>query len=180
MSNEKIIMYDSPEAAQQETITGWVSSDRRFFGKDEDLARFAGCTHKTCECGKIMEKHYLMCEWCRSRKWIENYNAYPFEPWDGVSPVYDHTTDEFFFGGADEIIERYADDEQDISTVRLSPCKEEYPQPVDVDYWSDTMPENWDSLPKEVEDALKVLNEKLRESGAWSWTPRDVRTSIPS
>ena len=48
-AQKPIIMYDAPEAASLKTVTGWVSADGRFFGSNEDLARYSGATHRRCE-----------------------------------------------------------------------------------------------------------------------------------
>jgi hypothetical protein len=34
MNNEKVVMYDSPEAASLQTVTGWVSRDGRSEGQN--------------------------------------------------------------------------------------------------------------------------------------------------
>ena len=34
---KQIIMFDSPEAASLQTLTGWVTADGRFYGQDETL-----------------------------------------------------------------------------------------------------------------------------------------------
>ena len=58
---EKIVMYDSPEAATYRTdIKGWVSRDGHFYGDNgpsaEHGARWSGCTHMNCKCGTSMRK----------------------------------------------------------------------------------------------------------------------------
>lgn len=68
-TEKKVVMYDSPEAAQKEIKEVWMSgpdeNGRRWFCQTEDQARYAGSTHKKCECGAIMRKGYLTCEECR-------------------------------------------------------------------------------------------------------------------
>jgi len=46
---EKIVPYDSAEAASIQTVTGWVSRSGRFWGNDEHMARYDGCTHRKCD-----------------------------------------------------------------------------------------------------------------------------------
>ena len=50
---EKTILFTSDEAAKYtDGISGWVSRDGFFWGKDERAARYHGCTHVLCEdCG---------------------------------------------------------------------------------------------------------------------------------
>ena len=78
MSETVKIRYDSPDAAQQVTVTGWQSRDGRFYGNDEHLARWAGCTHLICACGAEMEKGYNICKTCRRKADAEQYEAMPF------------------------------------------------------------------------------------------------------
>jgi hypothetical protein len=67
MEDEKVIMYDSQEAATHRTdISGWVSRDGGFYADNEHLARWAGCTHMTCECGKPYIKGKVRCDECQS------------------------------------------------------------------------------------------------------------------
>ena len=49
MTDKKRILYDSPEAASVQTVTGWVSSRGMFCGNDEHMARHHGSTHRVCE-----------------------------------------------------------------------------------------------------------------------------------
>jgi len=43
---KEIIKYDSPDSAKYvKNIEGWVSKNGKFFGKDEHIARWDGCTH---------------------------------------------------------------------------------------------------------------------------------------
>ena len=68
--NKKVIMFDSDEAAQYKTnLSGWVSRDNHFFGEDEHMARYVGCTHRKCEdCGEPTEKGWLVCDNCREKR----------------------------------------------------------------------------------------------------------------
>ncbi|WP_244858805.1 hypothetical protein [Pseudomonas sp. B2021] len=49
MPEEKVVMYEPPQAASIQTVTGWVGADGRFWGKDEHMARWCGATHRHCE-----------------------------------------------------------------------------------------------------------------------------------
>ena len=96
MNDDKIIMYDSPKAAKKVNIDLWKASDGRL-AVTEDTARYIGCTHKTCECGKPMEKIYTKCSDCRSKAAKERYDALPFKEWDGKEPVCTRDGDTYFF-----------------------------------------------------------------------------------
>ena len=57
MSGNEMILNTSDEAAHFVTgLSGWVSRHGHFYGNDERLARYDGCTHTVCECGKPCEK----------------------------------------------------------------------------------------------------------------------------
>lgn len=171
---EKIIMYDSAEAAQQITITGWVSGgDKRFWYKDEHMARWSGCTHLKCECGKIMRKSYTKCDDCRHKLAAERYNALPFKEWNG-EPVVEWDGDKYFFNEEDLI--EYCE-ENEIKEIDLLFCIENNWRNIDEDYWADEMPDNADGeLPKELQLALNSLNSVINTLPAQSYSPSKIRT----
>ena len=50
ITKQVIIMEESPEAAEYRTdISGWVSCNGNYYGKDERMARYDGATHKEWE-----------------------------------------------------------------------------------------------------------------------------------
>jgi len=63
MTTDKVL-YASDEAAQLVTVTGWRSRTGRFYGSDEHLARWDGCTHQICECGAEMPRGFTKCNTC--------------------------------------------------------------------------------------------------------------------
>jgi hypothetical protein len=64
----KIILIDSDEAAKEQTITVWISSNGRIY-TDELAARYDGCTHRYCiYCGEPCLKRWLSCESCRAKQ----------------------------------------------------------------------------------------------------------------
>ena len=47
LDKEKV-MYDADDIVEYRTnIEGWVDKNGRFWGKDENMARYHICTHKT-------------------------------------------------------------------------------------------------------------------------------------
>lgn len=181
---EKKIFYNSDEAAKLVTVTGWVSSDGRFFGKDEHLARYAGSTHSFCECGtEIPTKSYTKCESCRNKAQVEKYNAMPFQEWDGKAPVFCLGHDKYFFDVDDltDFIAEYEDDNNgERPSLMLVLCDPQELNFVDEDYWCDIMPENADGLDdvasKELMDALDSLNKIIANHPPVSWFPGNIRT----
>lgn len=170
-------MYDSEEAATKQTITGWVSANGRFWGTDEHMARWDGCTHIKCtQCGEPHSKNYTICDVCLTKKRIDSYHQLPYRDWDRKSCVYDGFTDKFFFGGEDEIREYYK--ELDITSIRLQYTEPNYLSKIDTDSWSDILPEDTYDLPNDVMKAIEALNEVLDKQGAISYSPVNIRTSL--
>lgn len=177
---DKQIMYDSPEAASLQTVTGWVSSNGRFWGKDEHMARYDGSTHRRCECGEVIEGGYAKCNSCQSKDHLKNYLALPYRDWDESSVVYDDASDKYFFGGKDEIMEYLEEEGKTPEDLRLYMCSPNYPHQIDSSIWEDIIPEEWDDDPKELADAIKEFNEKLSNMKPFSYSPGKFRTSVKS
>lgn len=74
---EKIVPYDSAEAASIQTVTGWVSRSGHFWGNDEHMARYDGCTHRKCDACEtlIPVRGYTICDQCREAKEIEKWRV---------------------------------------------------------------------------------------------------------
>ena len=180
MTNKKeavVIMYDSPEAATLKTVTGWVSADGRFFGSDEHMARWSGCTHKVCECGNTFSKLYTICETCRAKNKRKRYAEMPFKEWDRSTPVAAHGGDEYFFA-PDEIEDYCNEHECNASDLQLVICIPNKLWEVSSEIWQDIAPEDeGDFLPKEVELAIKELNKVIGNAKPVSWQEGSFRTS---
>lgn len=174
------IMYDSPEAAREITVTGWVSSDGRFFGRNnEHLARWAGCTHLICACGNEYEKKWTICDECRAKKDAERYAAREYRDWDGEY-LYSEYVDRYFFD-IDEITDWCDEHNETPDKLRLVICEPVYCQEIDPEYWIDDLPEEAyiDDVAPEISDALEKLNSLIRETKpVLSWRPGKYRTSV--
>ncbi|MGP0838123.1 hypothetical protein [Serratia sp. CY85251] len=48
-AENKIILMDDAEAASIQTLTGWVDRHGRYWGNDEQQARWCGATHRKCK-----------------------------------------------------------------------------------------------------------------------------------
>jgi hypothetical protein len=179
MSEEKIIMYDTPAAATYRTgIEGWVSSDGRFFGKGEhaeQMARYAGSTHQKCECGGIAPKGWIRCEECRRKKANEDYLKLPYKEWDGNEPICLYDDDRFFFS-EEELIDYLYDHELNGSDVQLVLCQPMMYQPIDSETVAGDSHEDWEPS-KELEDRIKQFNEFLKTLPPHSWEPGKIRIS---
>ena len=179
-TEDKIIMYDSPEAAEIQTLTGWVSKGStpntiRFWGKDEHMARWSGCTHVKCECGHIHEKTWTKCPHCREIAQRERYNALPYKEYDGKSPVVLWDGDTYFFS-EDELIDWMEDEDNEIEEVELLYCDPIKYSHIDCGYWGNDAHEDWEP-PKGLQDRIDALNEYIDTLLPHSWQPGKIRTS---
>lgn len=168
LSPEKMILNTDPEAAREMTITGWVSRNGLFFGKDERAARWSGCTHIVCECGKPACKSYTCCEDCRAKRQRERWEKFELVKWDGESPLTTYDGDDWFFD-ADSLYEWAEDNDIDLADAMLVIAEPCYARTVDEDYWSDDLHED-SELPSPIVAALKTFNEAIkayREPLSW-------------
>lgn len=174
IKHEVIILDSSDKAAQYKTVSGWVSSDGRFFGDNEQSARYAGSTHHTCECGNLMTKGWTKCDECRFKLDIERYEKYSFEEWDGNKPVCDYDGDNYFFSAED--IDEFLD-EHDLkdSDLRLVICTPNYLTHICSDLWDDILPEDGE-IPKELDEKIDELNKFISTLAPISWSPSKIRT----
>ena len=181
------IMYDSDEAAQRVTLSGWKSRDG-FFWPDKDDPKFAehharwgGCTHILCkECGDhTHEKHWTCCSHCRQKKSDARYESLEFQEWNG-EPLCLWDGDEYFFSEDD--IELFADEHEieDVSTIKLVICEPQYASEIDVDdMFCDLLPEDMyvhDVAPK-LAEAMATVNDLIRKKEEiMCWMPGKKRT----
>lgn len=180
MKEEKeIIMYDSGEAASKKTLTGWVSGGKggypsHYYGDDEHMARWAGCTHLKCECGNIMSKSYTKCEECRHKKSSDYYMSLPFKEWDFKEYVVEWDGDKYFFSL--EELEDYMQ-ENEIEEIDLLFCEPiEYSMIDSEDLVNGNAHEDWEPS-AELEKRIKELNDYLGTLPAHSYEPGKVRTN---
>ena len=171
---EQIILYTDEEAAKLITITGWVSRNGRFFGENEQSARYDGCTHKQCDCGSPMTKGWTKCENCRSKSSQDKYASYEYKEWDGVTPVCIFGDDTYFFG-SDEIDDYLEEHELQYKDLHLVLCKPNYAKHIYSEYWEDIFAEDGD-IPTELQKKLDELNKYIDTLEPISWSPSNIRT----
>lgn len=172
------IMYDSDEAATFKTdISGWVSSEGRFFGNNEHLARWSGSTHKKCNCGNVTEKHWTVCTHCRTARSDERYNALEFREWSG-EPLSIFGCDTYFF--RDEIYDYLNDLEKGAATPQLVICEPVF-APYIEDYGVDQLPDDFtieDAHPK-LAELIADVNKYVHENNPiLSWCEGKFRTTV--
>jgi hypothetical protein len=175
MKEEKVIMYDSPEAATFKTgIEGWVDKDGRFWGKEEHMARWSGCTHQKCECGGIMKKTWTKCEKCRAQSQRERYYAMPQKEWNGEY-LYSDAYDKYFFN-EDDVMEFLAEEEISFEDLRAVACSPNYLSTFEFD--GSEFPDDQDEaslIDKELIKMLSDLNKKIEEHKPISYSPGKIR-----
>jgi hypothetical protein len=181
---EKIVMYDSPEAATYKTnIEGWVNREGQFWGKDEHMARWSGCTHMVCECGNIYGKGRVRCDSCQAKVDTDKFLALPMEDWDGVDPVCLWSDDKFFFDECsliDYMGDRVFDAKEmgeDTPVIEIVKCESRGLSEVSEDYWCDELPEDGE-VPDDIAEALDNLNKVIKESTYKVWWAGKVRINM--
>lgn len=177
MADETMVMYDSPEAATYRTdIKGWVSRDGRYYGEDEHIARWSGCTHMTCACGQVYAKDgAVRCRSCQATHERDRYYVLEMVEWDGTTPVVTDDDDHYFFS-EDEVLDYLADQEEG-AEIRLVLCKPGRLSYVSEDNWADDLPEDGE-LPAEVQKALEALNEAIKNAPTVCWWPGKQRINM--
>lgn len=161
VDKQKLVMYDAPEAASIQTVTGWVDRTGRFWGADEHMARYCGSTHRICEGCKEVLEHRTYCRTCAARKEAEKFAAMPRVPWDGTTPICIHHGDTFFFSS--EELRDYCHDNDlmpwNLALVHTEPA---YATQIDPnEYYTDNLPEDGE-VPTDIEEAFDELNRKIQ------------------
>ena len=177
--DKQIILNTDKNAAEYRTdISGWVSRDGIFFGKDERTARWSGCTHVKCEdCGEPVEKSRLVCNKCHDNRLIKKHEQLPVKEWDETGMLYS-TALEKYYSSWDETecdTEEYGISMKDMLLVI---CKPQYLHQIDTDIWCDDLPDESDELPDEVEIALEKLNTAIRNAPPVSYYPDKYAAKI--
>lgn len=181
MVNQKIIMYESPEAASVRTVTGWVASTGQFWGDDEHMARYVGSTHQQCKKSPdhpAHAKNSYCCE-CRKENLKNKYAAMPRRVWDMKTPVALYDTDRYFFD-SDELRDHMFDEDISIDEIQLVWCKPVYAAQIDPnEYFCDDLPEDGE-VSSELAAAFDALNAVIAQEGPLCWFPKDEVATLPA
>lgn len=176
LKGEPVVMRNSPEAAQLVTVTGWRSRRGYFFGLDERTARYNGCTHVHCSCGRVIEKGRTKCSDCRGAAEVVKYNAMPKKVWDGTGMLYSEAADRYF-SNWDEVEDFLAEEEeaQSADSLLLVICEPQYASEIEEDeHYCDSLPEDCTvaDADKELAAMFDELNSYIRENKpVLSWYP---------
>lgn len=164
-----VVLPEDEEAATLRQVTGWVSRQGAFFGNDERAARYAGATHIRCQrCGAIIEKYWLMCEACRSRREAAKFQERETREWDGVQMIYAQAFDQYYETPEDAFDAAECRDVSPADAL-LVLCEPVYVRHIEPDYFSDELPDEGE-LPDDVADAIDKFNEAIKGI-VLSWTP---------
>ncbi len=179
MSDKPMFLNTASDAATRQTVTGWVSRTGRYWGDDERMARWDGCTHVECACGQPVEKSWLACQKCRDARDDAKWLAMPLVEWDGKTPFCTPDGDEYFFD--EETFYDWCEDGcLTPSEVQLVLAEPTHYRQLDADYWVDEMPEDGD-LPDEIQAAVDALNKVIAGYGKASvWFAGKQRIVMPN
>lgn len=124
-------------------ITGWVCKTcRRYFGEDENGARWCCAGSLPCECGGRITGSYTCCDECRRKKSAERYAALPEEAWNFDSPLALWDDDRFFFSSED-LADYLGNEDLTLDDVRLVLCEQNTVRGFEaLDYFSDDLGED--------------------------------------
>jgi hypothetical protein len=179
-----MILSTSKEAAQFVTnISGWVSRSGNFWGKDERMARYDGCTHTLCaDCGKPVEKirGYSKCNKCREISDNKLFESYKKQEWDEVTPITIFRGDEYFFD-RDSLDEYCEENENTPDKLQLLICVPNYVKEINDDIYCDYLPEDrsLDDVAPELAEKIKELNAYIRENNIIiSWSPSNIAAIV--
>lgn len=181
MSAQKpIIMFDAPEAASLQTVTGWVSADGRFFGGDENLARYCGATHRRCEKNPDHSIYEVnsSCDECRHARRQAKFAAMPIKEWTG-EPLVIFDGDQYFFD-EDSLRDYLIDSDIELADLQFCICEPNYPSQIDpADHFCDDLPEDGEICDDQLVAAFELLNEMIRKSDPLSWSQGEFATQLP-
>lgn len=186
MKEEKIIMFDSEEAAKPITISGWASYNGLFFNSEE-TARYAGATHIKCrDCGVPIPKGYTICNICRDKTDTARWLKKEEKEWDGKTMLYSESHDKYFNdeGELEDLLEdmEYENKERpSLESLRLVICEKQMYYTIDpYDYYAEHLPEDEEPC-DEIEEAFEELNKKIRACETpICWVPGKFRPTTAS
>ncbi|WP_449102836.1 hypothetical protein [Pseudomonas extremaustralis] len=171
MRQEKVVMYNSLEAASLQTVTGWLDANGRFWGDNEDMARYCGSTHRHCKTNPDHPIHATngWCETCRQERMDEKFLKMDVKDW-GDEPLVIYDGDTYFFD-ADSLRDYLIESEEEPEEVRLCICTPNYPSAIDPsDHFCDDLPEDGEIRDDQLIAAFELLNEMIRKSAPLSWS----------
>lgn len=181
MREEKVVMYESPEAASIQTVTGWVDPSGRFWGKDEHMARYCGSTHRHCAKSPDHPIHATngWCEDCRAESRAAKFDAMPKRVWGG-EVITEYDGDQYFFDEED-LRDYLIEHEIDLGDLKLVFCTPNYARQIDPnDHFCDDLPEDGEVNDDQLLAAFELLNEMISKCPPLSWSPGNEAVELPT
>ncbi|WP_434706873.1 hypothetical protein J3Q07_08150 [Pseudomonas sp. D4-18] len=180
MPEEKVVMYESLEAASIQTLTGWVAADGRFWGNDEHMARWCGATHRRCEKNPEHPIYEVRsyCRQCYEEGRRAKFAAMPVKEWSG-EPLVIFDGEQYFFD-EDSLRDYLVDSDIDLADLKLCICEPNYPSQIDpADHFCDDLPEDGEIRDDQLLAAFELLNEMIRQSEPLSWSEGEYAAQLP-
>src|SRR5690606_33888736 len=151
---------------------------------NEHQARYSSCTHIECnsdECKTIISaRGFAKCDPCRTLAKAKKYVEKEFKEWDEKTPVYDDSSDRYFFSVQD-MLDYIVDENIDPETLMLVICNPVKWRYLDEDYFTEDQHEDCEA-PEELAAAIKKVNEVVSNLNASNtgnaWEPSKYRTKI--
>ncbi len=192
MSDEKIVLYDSDQAAHRGVPPeGWISARGNWFGNmphSEDMARSDGCTHKKCPVCKenVIEKNRWQCSECSAKRIDESFQSLEEVEWCFDSWPVCLCNGEHYFFDEDELefyIEHHMELGYDcfaVAGLDLVNCKPIFAPELDEDHFE--LPDedgDLNRLPSPIYEAVLQYNKAVREcEEPTSWMPGNKRLKV--
>lgn len=174
MTKEEVVVMDtSDEAASFVTVSGWVSAKGIFYGDNEAMARYDGCTHRPCAtCGKPTPKSFIKCSECNDALALVKFAKRPRAKWDRVVPLYSYALDEYFQTIGD--VTDAMCDGMSAADLMLVICVPNKCRQLDFDTFAD----DDEKLPSIVSDAIIAFNEAVSKAEPLSWSPGKLAVDL--
>lgn len=180
MPEQKVVMYESAEAASIQTVTGWADATGRFWGKDEHMARYCGSTHRQCEKDSSHPIYEIRsyCNACYQAGREAKFSAMPVKEWSG-EPLVIFDGDRYFFD-EDDLRDYLVEEDVDLASIQLCICEPNHPSEIDPnDHFIDILPDDGEINDEQILAAFELLNEMIRASGPLSWSEGKYAASLP-
>jgi dTMP kinase len=185
---EKIIKYESEEAAKFKNIEMWVSRKGFVFSTEED-ARINGCTHFRCPgCNQYTKKVNAFiekCPDCKEKYRHKYYLTFEKKDWDGDSIVYSEKIGEYFFT-LDSFLENEAvfipnnknkTTNELLTEYRVTHCKPAGPVAIDVEnLFENVLIEDYE-LPEKMYEIEETFNKEAKEVN-YAFYPTNIRVFL--
>lgn len=174
---DNILEYGKNDGAKRVTVTGWVDKDGNFFGENEHLARWSGCTHIKCDCGNLTEKQWTACKECRNKKSIEKFKSFQVVDWDRETPICLYDSDEYFFDeeSLDDYCEEHGCNKKDLMLVLCKASERQVLEPKE--FLADDTHEDWEPS-IEIIKAADAFNEAVKKDTNKTFFPTNIAVRV--